>query len=153
MAEINPAEISAILKQQLSGFESGASLEEVGTVLQVGDGIARVYGLSNAQYGELVQFDNGLEAIVLNLEEDNVGVVLLGPSTGIREGSTVKRTQRIASLKVGEGIVGRVVNTLGSPIDGKGRIAGELFEMPLERSEDTRLNSSHVSQSRMPSSA
>ena len=133
MAEINPAEISAILKQQLAGFESGASLEEVGTVLQVGDGIARVYGLSNAQYGELVQFENGLEAIVLNLEEDNVGVVLLGPSTGIREGSTVKRTQRIASLKVGEGIVGRVVNTLGSPIDGKGPITGELFEMPLER--------------------
>ena len=96
MVEIKPAEISAILKQQLSGFESGASLEEVGTVLQVGDGIARVYGLSNAQYGELVQFDNGLEAIVLHLEEDNVGVVLLGPSTGIREGSTVKRTQRIA---------------------------------------------------------
>ena len=114
MAEINPAEISAILKQQLEGFSSGASLEEVGTVLQVGDGIARVYGLSNAQYGELVQFDNGLEAIVLNLEEDNVGVVLLGPSTGIREGSTVKRTQRIASLKVGEGIVGRVVNADGS---------------------------------------
>ena len=133
MAEINPAEISAILKQQLAGFESGATLEEVGTVLQVGDGIARVYGLSNAQYGELVQFDNGLEAIVLNLEEDNVGVVLLGPSTGIREGSTVKRTQRIASLKVGEGIVGRVVNTLGSPIDGKGALTGELFEMPLER--------------------
>jgi F-type H+-transporting ATPase subunit alpha len=99
----------------------------------VGDGIARVYGLSNAQYGELVQFDNGLEAIVLNLEEDNVGVVLLGPSTGIKEGSTVKRTQRIASLKVGEQIVGRVVNTLGQPIDGKGPIAGELYEMPLER--------------------
>jgi F-type H+-transporting ATPase subunit alpha len=133
MAEIKPAEISAILKQQLSGFESGASLEEVGTVLQVGDGIARVYGLSNAQYGELVQFENGLEAIVLNLEEDNVGVVLLGPSTGIKEGSTVKRTQRIASLKVGEQVVGRVVNTLGEPIDGKGPIGGELFEMPLER--------------------
>ena len=133
MAEINPAEISAILKKQLSAFESGATLEEVGTVLQVGDGIARVYGLSNAQYGELVQFDNGLEAIVLNLEEDNVGVVLLGPSTGIREGSTVKRTQRIASLKVGEKIVGRVVNTLGEPIDGKGPIGGELYEMPLER--------------------
>ena len=116
MAEINPAEISAILKKQLSGFESGATLEEVGTVLQVGDGIARVYGLSNAQYGELVQFENGLEAIVLNLEEDNVGVVLLGPSTGIREGSIVKRTQRIASLKVGEQIVGRVVDTLGNPI-------------------------------------
>ncbi|RWX00032.1 F0F1 ATP synthase subunit alpha [Flavobacterium cerinum] len=133
MAEIKPAEISAILKKQLSGFESGATLEEVGTVLNVGDGIARVYGLSNAQYGELVQFDNGLEAIVLNLEEDNVGVVLLGPSTGIREGSNVKRTQRIASLKTGEGIVGRVVDTLGNPIDGKGPITGDLYEMPLER--------------------
>jgi F-type H+-transporting ATPase subunit alpha len=133
MAEIKPAEISAILKKQLSDFESGASLEEVGTVLQVGDGIARVYGLSNAQYGELVQFDNGLEAIVLNLEEDNVGVVLLGPSTGIKEGSTVKRTQRIASLKVGEQMVGRVVDTLGFPIDGKGPIGGDLYEMPLER--------------------
>jgi F-type H+/Na+-transporting ATPase subunit alpha len=133
MAEIKPAEISAILKKQVEGFESGATLEEVGSVLQVGDGIARVYGLSNVQYGELVEFDNGLEAIVLNLEEDNVGVVLLGPSTGIKEGSTVKRTQRIASLKTGEGIVGRVVNTLGQPIDGKGPITGELYEMPLER--------------------
>jgi F-type H+-transporting ATPase subunit alpha len=133
MAEINAAEISAILKKQVEGFQSGATLEEVGSVLQVGDGIARVYGLSNAQYGELVQFDNGLEAIVLNLEEDNVGVVLLGPSTGIREGSTVKRTQRIASLNVGENIVGRVVNTLGEPIDGKGPIGGDLYEMPLER--------------------
>ena len=133
MAEIKAAEISAILKKQVEGFQSGATLEEVGTVLQVGDGIARVYGLSNAQYGELVQFENGLEAIVLNLEEDNVGVVLLGPSTGIREGSTVKRTQRIASLKVGEQIVGRVVNTLGEPIDGKGPIGGDLYEMPLER--------------------
>ena len=133
MAEIKPAEISAILKKQVEGFESGATLEEVGSVLNVGDGIARVYGLSNVQYGELVEFDNGLEAIVLNLEEDNVGVVLLGPSTGIKEGSTVKRTQRIASLKTGEGMVGRVVNTLGQPIDGKGPIGGELFEMPLER--------------------
>jgi F-type H+/Na+-transporting ATPase subunit alpha len=133
MAEIKAAEISAILKKQLEGFQSGATLEEVGSVLQVGDGIARVYGLSNAQYGELVQFENGLEAIVLNLEEDNVGVVLLGPSTGIKEGSIVKRTQRIASLKVGEQIVGRVVNTLGEPIDGKGPIVGELYEMPLER--------------------
>ena len=133
MAEIKPAEISAILKKQLSDFQSGATLEEVGTVLQVGDGIARVYGLSNAQYGELVQFENGLEAIVLNLEEDNVGVVLLGPSTGIKEGSTVKRTQRIASLKVGEQLVGRVVDTLGNPIDGKGPIGGDLYEMPLER--------------------
>ena len=133
MAEIKPAEISAILKKQVEGFQSGATLEEVGTVLQVGDGIALIYGLSNVQYGELVEFENGLEAIVLNLEEDNVGVVLLGPSTGIKEGSTVKRTQRIASLKTGEGIVGRVVNTLGQPIDGKGPITGELFEMPLER--------------------
>ena len=133
MAEIKAAEISAILKKQVEGFQTGATLEEVGTVLQVGDGIARVYGLSNAQYGELVQFDNGLEAIVLNLEEDNVGVVLLGPSTGIREGSTVKRTQRIASLNVGEQIIGRVVNTLGEPIDGKGPIGGDLYEMPLER--------------------
>ena len=133
MAEIKPAEISAILKKQVESFESGATLEEVGSVLQVGDGIARVYGLSNVQYGELVEFDNGLEAIVLNLEEDNVGVVLLGPSTGIKEGSTAKRTQRIASLKTGEGMVGRVVNTLGFPIDGKGPITGELFEMPLER--------------------
>ncbi|MFL9845222.1 F0F1 ATP synthase subunit alpha [Flavobacterium rhizosphaerae] len=133
MAEIKAAEISAILKKQLSGFESGATLEEVGTVLQVGDGIARVYGLSNAQYGELVEFENGLEAIVLNLEEDNVGVVLLGPSTGIKEGSIVKRQQRIASLKVGEQMLGRVVDTLGNPIDGKGPIGGELYEMPLER--------------------
>ena len=133
MAEIKAAEISAILKKQVEGFQSGATLEEVGTVLQVGDGIARVYGLSNAQYGELVQFENGLEAIVLNLEEDNVGVVLLGPSTGIKEGSIVKRTQRIASLKVGEQIVGRVVDTLGNPIDGKGPIGGDLYEMPLER--------------------
>ncbi|MBQ4820131.1 F0F1 ATP synthase subunit alpha [Aquimarina sp. MMG016] len=133
MAEVNPAEVSAILKQQLSGFEASASLEEVGTVLQVGDGIARVYGLSNAQYGELVQFDSGLEGIVLNLEEDNVGVVLLGSSTEVKEGATVKRTQRIASINVGEGIVGRVVDTLGNPIDGKGAIEGETFEMPLER--------------------
>ncbi len=133
MAEVNPAEVSAILKQQLSGFEATASLDEVGTVLQVGDGIARVYGLSNVQYGELVQFDSGLEGIVLNLEEDNVGVVLLGPSTEVGEGDTVKRTQRIASINVGEGIVGRVVDTLGNPIDGKGPIEGKTYEMPLER--------------------
>ncbi len=133
MAEVKPAEISAILKQQLSGFEAGASLDEVGTVLTVGDGIARVYGLSNVQYGELVEFEGGLEGIVLNLEEDNVGVVLLGPSKGISEGSTAKRTERIASLKVGEEIVGRVVDTLGNPIDGKGPIGGVLYEMPLER--------------------
>ncbi len=133
MAEVKPAEVSAILKKQLSGFEASASLDEVGTVLTVGDGIARVYGLSNAQYGELVEFESGLEAIVLNLEEDNVGVVLLGASSDIKEGDTVKRTQRIASINVGEGIVGRVVNTLGLPIDGKGPISGETYEMPLER--------------------
>ena len=133
MAEVKPAEISAILKQQLSGFEASASLDEVGTVLTVGDGIARVYGLANVQYGELVEFADGLEGIVLNLEEDNVGVVLLGPSVGVSEGSIVKRTKRIASLKVGEGIVGRVVDTLGTPIDGKGPIEGTLYEMPLER--------------------
>ncbi len=133
MAEIKAAEISAILKKQLSGFESGATLEEVGTVLQVGDGIARVYGLSNAQYGELVQFESGLEGIVLNLEQDNVGVVLLGSSVGVSEGSTVKRQNRIASLKVGEQMLGRVVDTLGNPIDGKGPIGGDLYEMPLER--------------------
>ncbi|RDK88549.1 F0F1 ATP synthase subunit alpha [Marinirhabdus gelatinilytica] len=133
MAEVKPAEVSAILKQQLTGFEATASLDEVGTVLTVGDGIARVYGLANAEYGELVAFENGMEGIVLNLEEDNVGVVLLGPSRGIAEGATVKRTQRIASINVGEGIVGRVVNTLGQPIDGKGAIEGELYEMPLER--------------------
>ncbi len=133
MAEVKPAEVSAILKQQLSGFEATASLDEVGTVLTVGDGIVRAYGLSNAQYGELVAFESGLEGIVLNLEEDNVGIVLLGHSKEIKEGSTVKRTQRIASLKVGEGIVGRVVNTLGEPIDGKGPITGETYEMPLER--------------------
>ena len=133
MAEVNPAEVSAILKQQLSGFEATASLDEVGTVLQVGDGIARVYGLSNAQYGELVQFDSGLEGIVLNLEQDNVGVVLLGSSIDVKEGDTVKRTARIASINVGEGIVGRVVDTLGNPIDGKGPIEGKTYEMPLER--------------------
>ena len=133
MAEVKPAEVSAIIKKQLSGFEASASLDEVGSVLQVGDGIARVFGLSNVQYGELVEFDGGLEGIVLNLEEDNVGVVLLGTATGIVEGTVVKRTQRIASINVGEGVVGRVVNTLGQPIDGKGPIQGETFEMPLER--------------------
>ncbi len=133
MADIKPAEVSAILKQQLTGLDASASLDEVGTVLQVGDGIARVYGLSNVQYGELIEFDSGLEGIVLNLEEDNVGVVLLGPSKQIKEGDTVKRTQRIASINVGEKIVGRVVDALGKPIDGKGNIGGDLFEMPLER--------------------
>jgi F-type H+-transporting ATPase subunit alpha len=133
MADVKAAEVSAIIKQQLTGFDSGVSLDEVGSVLQVGDGIARVYGLSNAQYGELISFDSGLEGIVLNLEEDNVGVVLLGPSKGVKEGDTVKRTQRIASINVGEGVVGRVVDALGNPIDGKGALTGDLYEMPLER--------------------
>jgi len=133
MAEVNPAEISAILKKQLKDFDSTSSLNEIGSVLTVGDGIARAYGLSNAQYGELVEFSNATQGIVLNLEEDNVGIVLLGSSTDIKEGDTVKRTSRIASVKVGEGIVGRVVDTLGNPIDGKGELKGDLYEMPLER--------------------
>ncbi|PCE66390.1 F0F1 ATP synthase subunit alpha [Sediminicola luteus] len=133
MAGVKAAEVSAILKEQLSGFEASASLNEVGTVLQVGDGVARVYGLSNVQYGELVEFGSGMQGMVLNLEEDNVGVVLLGPSKEVKEGDTVKRTQTIASIKVGEGVVGRVLNTLGEPIDGKGAISGETYEMPLER--------------------
>ena len=133
MAEVKPAEVSAILRQQLSGFKSESQLEEVGTVLQVGDGIARVYGLTNVQSGELIEFENGLRAIVLNLEEDNVGAVLLGPSKGIKEGDTVKRTNQIASVNVGEGMLGRVVDTMGNPIDGKGPIQGKTYEMPLER--------------------
>lgn len=133
MAEINPAEVSAILKQQLANFDTQSNVEEVGTVLTIGDGIARVYGLENVQYGELVRFDSGVEGIVLNLEEDNVGVALLGESKLVKEGDTVKRTQRISSIKVGEGMLGRVVDTLGNPIDGKGPIGGDLYEMPLER--------------------
>jgi len=133
MAEVKPAEVSAILRQQLAGFKTEAQLEEVGTVLQVGDGIVRIYGLSEVEAGELIEFENGLTAIVLNLEEDNVGAVLLGSSKGIKEGDTAKRTNKIASLKVGEGMLGRVVDTLGNPIDGKGPIKGDLYEMPLER--------------------
>ncbi|WP_214071404.1 F0F1 ATP synthase subunit alpha [Mucilaginibacter sp. dw_454] len=133
MVEVRPDEVSAILRQQLAGFKSESELEEVGTVLQVGDGIARVYGLTKVQSGELVEFDNGLQGIVLNLEEDNVGVVLLGQSDEIKEGDTVKRTKKIASIRVGEGMLGRVVDTLGAPIDGKGPITGETYEMPLER--------------------
>src|SRR5690554_3745245 len=133
MANIKPAEVSAILREELSGFKSEAELQEVGTVLTVGDGIARIYGLGGVQYGELIEFDGGLQGIALNLEEDNVGAVLLGKSTAVKEGDTVKRLGRIASINVGEGIVGRVVNTLGEPIDGKGKIEGELFEMPIER--------------------
>ncbi len=133
MVDIKPDEISAILRQQLTNFNSSADLEEVGTVLQVGDGIARVYGLNGVSSGELVEFENGTKAIALNLEEDNVGVVLMGSSKGIKEGDKVKRTNQIASIKVGEGLVGRVINTLGEAIDGKGPIKGELYEMPLER--------------------
>ena len=133
MVDVKPDEISAILKQQLSGFDSATQLEEYGTVLEVGDGIARVYGLLNARAGELVEFETGVQAIVLNLEEDNVGVVLMGPSDGLREGSRVHRTGRIASINVGEGYLGRVVNPLGEPIDGKGEITGVTYEMPLER--------------------
>ncbi len=133
MAEVKPAEVSAILKEQLSGLKTGAELEEVGTVLQVGDGIARIYGLTAIQQGELIDFPEGLQGIAMNLEEDNVGAVLLGASKYLSEGDTVKRTGKIASLQVGEGIVGRVVNTLGQPIDGKGPIEGETFEMPIER--------------------
>src|SRR5471030_2191402 len=133
MVEVRPDEVSAILRQQLAGFKSETELEEVGTVLQVGDGIARVYGLTKVQSGELVEFDNGLQGIVLNLEEDNVGVVLLGQSDEIKEGDTVKRTNKIASINVGEGMLGRVVNTSGEPIDGKGPIVGKTYEMPLER--------------------
>ena len=133
MAEINPAEVSAILKQQLANFDTQSNIEEVGTVLTIGDGIARVYGLENVQYGELVKFSSDVEGIVLNLEEDNVGVALLGESKLVKEGDTVRRTNRISSIRVGEGLLGRVVDTLGNPIDGKGPITGELYEMPLER--------------------
>ena len=133
MAELKPAEVSAILREQLSGHKSEAELQEVGTVLQIGDGIARIYGLGGVQYGELIEFDGGLRGIALNLEEDNVGAVLLGKSTEVKEGDIVKRLGIIASVQVGEGIVGRVVDTLGNPIDGKGPVEGETFEMPIER--------------------
>lgn len=133
MAGIKPAEVSEILRNQLEGIKLESQLTEVGTVLQVGDGIARIYGLSNVQSNEMIEFENGVKGIVLNLEEDNVGAVLLGSSEGIKEGNTVKRLNRIASINVGEGLLGRVINTIGEPIDGKGNIEGELFEMPLER--------------------
>lgn len=133
MANLKPAEVSAILREELSGFKTEAELQEVGTVLTVGDGIARIYGLGGVQYGELIEFDGGVQGMAQNLEEDNVGAVILGSSSEIKEGDTVKRLGRIASVKVGEGIVGRVVNMLGNPIDGKGSIEGELFEMPIER--------------------
>jgi len=133
MAEVRPDEVSAILRQQLAGFKTEKELEEVGTVLQVGDGIARIYGLTRVQSGELIEFENGLQGIVLNLEEDNVGAVLLGVSSDIKEGDIVKRTGKIGSIHVGEGMLGRVVDTLGNPIDGKGPITGETYEMPIER--------------------
>ena len=133
MAEVRPDEVSAILRQQLSGFKSETELEEVGTVLQIGDGIARIYGLTKVQAGELVEFETGLKAMVLNLEEDNVGAVLFGASEGIKEGDTVRRTGKIASLKVGEGMIGRVVNPLGEPIDGKGPMGGDFYDAPYER--------------------
>jgi len=133
MAEIRPEEVSAILREQLSQSRTDAQLEEVGTVLTVGDGVARIYGLTQAQAGELIEFENGLKAMVLNLEEDNVGAVLFGETQGIHEGDTVKRTGKIASIQAGDGLLGRVVNTLGLPIDGKGPVTGDLYEMPLER--------------------
>ena len=127
MSQIKPAEVSAILREQLAGNQTDADLQEVGTVLQVGDGIARIYGLSNVQAGELIEFENGVRGIALNLEEDNVGAVLLEPSGELKEGSSVKRLNRIASVKVGRGMLGRVVNTLGEPIDGKGHIEGRVL--------------------------
>ncbi|MFN0204313.1 MAG: F0F1 ATP synthase subunit alpha [Bacteroidia bacterium] len=133
MAQVRPDEVSAILREQLSGFSSAAQLEETGRVLQIGDGIARIYGLTRVQAGELIEFENGLRGMVLNLEEDNVGAVLFGDAEGIKEGATVRRTGKIASIKVGEGLLGRVINALGEPIDGKGPIKGELYDSPYER--------------------
>lgn len=133
MVEVKPDEVSAILREQLSNFKTEAELEEVGTILQVGDGIARVYGLTKVRSGELVEFPDNVRGIVLNLEEDNVGVVLMGTSDKIKEGDTVRRSGRIASINVGEGMLGRVINPLGQPIDGKGPLTGELLEMPIER--------------------
>ncbi len=133
MAGIKPGEVSKILKKELEGFTTNSELEEVGSVIQVGDGIARIYGLTNVQSNELIEFESGIKGIVLNLEEDNVGAVLLGSSEEIKEGDQVKRTKKIASIQVGEKLLGRVINTIGEPIDGKGPITGDLYEMPLER--------------------
>jgi F-type H+-transporting ATPase subunit alpha len=133
MSQIKPSEVSEILKKQIEGFKNEVELEEVGSVLQVGDGIARIYGLNSVQANEMIEFDSGVMGIVLNLEEDNVGAVLLGSSELIREGDSVKRTNKIASIGVSEKLLGRVINTLGEPIDGKGPITGELIDLPLER--------------------
>ncbi len=133
MSALKPSEVSKVLKQQLREIDTKAQLDEIGTVLQVGDGIARVYGMSNVCSNELIEFDSGVRGIVMNLEEDNIGAVLLGDTDKIKEGDTVKRTGRIASILVSEGMLGRVINTLGEPIDGKGPITGKTFEMPFER--------------------
>ncbi|NOU18274.1 MAG: F0F1 ATP synthase subunit alpha [Bacteroidales bacterium] len=133
MAEIKPSEISELLRNELAGVKQQVDFEEIGSVLQVGDGIARIFGLDHVRSNELIEFETGVMGIVLNLEEDNVGAVLLGPSELVKEGHRVKRTGRIASIKVGEGMLGRVINTLGEPIDGKGPIKGETYELPLER--------------------
>ena len=133
MSDIRPDEVSAIIREQLSNFKSESELQETGTILQVGDGVARIYGLSNAQSGELLQFENGIKGLVLNLEEDNVGAVLMGDSRNIKEGDNVSRSGEIASIEVGDEMCGRVVDTLGNPIDGKGDIKGKLYTMPLER--------------------
>ena len=133
MSQIRPDEISSIIRDQLSNSKSSTQLEEVGTVLQIGDGVARIYGLTNAQAGEIIEFENGTKGLVLNLEEDNVGSVLMGDYSDLKEGDSVKRTKEIASIKVGDGMCGRVVDTLGNPVDGKGEIKGKLYDMPLER--------------------
>lgn len=130
---IKPSEVSEVLLRQLQGIDTSLKFDEVGTVLQVSDGVARIYGLRNAEANELLQFENGIMGTVMNLEEDNVGAVLLGPTDQIKEGMIVKRTRRIASINVGEGMLGRVIDPLGVPMDGRGEISGERFEMPLER--------------------
>lgn len=130
---IKVSEVSDILLKQLEGINANVKLDEIGTVLQVSDGVVRIYGLRNAEANELLEFDNGIKAIVMNLEEDNVGAVLLGPTDKIKEGFVVKRTRRIASIRVGEGMLGRVIDPLGEPLDGKGQVGGKLYEMPLER--------------------
>ncbi|MBN1115614.1 MAG: F0F1 ATP synthase subunit alpha [Bacteroidales bacterium] len=133
MSTLKPSEVSKILRQQLKGISTDVELEEVGTVLQVGDGIARIHGLTNVRANEMIEFDSGVKGIVLNLEEDNVGAVLLGSSEKVKEGDTVKRTEKIASIQVGEGLLGRIVNTIGEPIDGKGAVLGKTYELPFER--------------------